>query len=173
MRLKVRSPRRHHPTAPRIGGRVAGVMLLILLLFNLAHLQARPSEEALTELHALGTCACCAPAPPAADPPASVDSCCSPAPGSATKAVDSCCAADGPPLAHAAQLDPPAAADDGGCCGDGHGACHCQQTSQGLSAWLPRPVPLPEPPALANRFTAPVQPQLEGGLAPPEQPPRA
>lgn len=173
MRLKVRSPRRHHPVAPRRGGRVAGALLLILLLFNLAHLQARPTEAALQEVHALGACACCDKAPAAPLATSEEDGCCSSSAPPGHPVVDACCAADGPPAVHAVHAAPSAPVDDAGCCAEGHGSCPCRQASPGLSAWVPRPLPLPSPPNLAEHLVAPVLSQLEGHLSPPEQPPRA
>lgn len=169
MQLKVRSPRRHHPTAPRRGGRVAGLLLMVLLLVNLAHLQARPSEEALREVHAQGACACCEPAPQEPTPAGAGDGCCASSAPPVPSTEDACCSGDDAPTAQVVHPEP---ADEAACCADGHGSCHCQQTSPGLSAWLPRPLPLPAPPPLANHLVAPVLSRLEGGLAPPEQPPR-
>lgn len=170
MQLKVRSPRRHHPTAPRSGGRVAGLLLLVLLLFNLAHLQSRPSEEALSAVHAQGACACCKPAPQEPATTGPTDDCCASSAPPVHQVADACCSGDDAPTA---QVAPPEPVDEAGCCADGHGSCHCQQASPGLSALLPRPVPLPAPLHLADHLTAPVLSRLEGGLAPPEQPPRA
>ncbi|MDP2359834.1 MAG: hypothetical protein Q8O14_03660 [bacterium] len=143
--------------------RLAFVLVLPYLL--LLQAQARPTVDVLQDLHISGSCACCctssAPALAGEAEGGGPTECRSPSTASSCR---------GPA---APQEDAPAGTDhDDSCCDSSGSKCACYRATPGGVAWLPVATSLPLPLAwsiIGHRGQDHVR---DGGLAPPEQPPK-